>query len=372
MTAISKSYVIPTDAATDADSPIDQALMQGLRDCIIFVKEWLGESFTAGAVQDHNHDGVNSALVEIGPNAIRNGSFESDEQGWTISDYTGGSHAINTANDMDGAKCLAFTSTSTANGGGVAVNGEYRSCTGLALIYLKAAIKASVANVSSRIRVIWYDDAQAQISTTDFYTSTSTPTTQTNAGGVVSVPASARFYRIELVGGVPGSGSATGTIYFDGVEAAPVMLDAYGYASVATTSGTSQTITGIPAHINELDIFGVGISLNAGGEGVHLRIGDAGGVETTGYSANLDTDTTRVSLGLLASAGDVANFYVKARRTPGTNTWDFTGWRTLTVSGTATFVSGRKTLSETLDRVSVIATGGASLDAGSMLAAWRA
>lgn len=252
MTAISKSYVIPTDAATDADSPIDQALMQGLRDCIIFVKEWLGESFIAGAVQNHNHDGVNSALVEIGPNAIRNGSFEDGTNGWTISDYTGGSHTTDTSNDMDGATALAITSTSTANGGGVALSNEFRSCIGgLALAFL-LAYKASVANVSSRARVIWYDDAQAQISTSDIYTSTNTPTTATTVNTVLTAPSTARFYKIELTGGIPGSGSATGTVYFDGVKAEKSMVGSVNgqIGAVVTTDlyAIGSSVNGRPAN----------------------------------------------------------------------------------------------------------------------------
>lgn len=64
MTAISKAWVTMTDAATDADSPIDQALMQGYRDDLVHLREWLGASYYPGAAQDHSHDGVNSALVE--------------------------------------------------------------------------------------------------------------------------------------------------------------------------------------------------------------------------------------------------------------------------------------------------------------------
>ena len=63
MTAISKAWVTQNDAAVDADSPIDQALMEGLRDDLVHLREWLGASYYAGAVQDHNHDGINSALT---------------------------------------------------------------------------------------------------------------------------------------------------------------------------------------------------------------------------------------------------------------------------------------------------------------------
>lgn len=216
MAAPTKSFTAIPNTSIDPDSPLDTVLFTAIRDNGEHLKEVLYGTFTPNA--PHTHNGVDSALVETGPNAIRNGSFESDGDGWTITNYTGGSHSFNTANDMDGAKALAITSTSTVNGGAVAVSNEYRSCIGSEKIAVKLAYKASGANISSRARVIWYSDAQAQISTSDVYTTTNTPTAQTVATTVLTAPSTARFYRVELTGGVPGSGSGTGTVYFDGVK----------------------------------------------------------------------------------------------------------------------------------------------------------
>jgi hypothetical protein len=239
MTAISKNWVTLTDAATDADSPVDQALTQGYRDDLVHLREWLGASYTAGAVQDHNHDGVNSALVEIGPNAIRNGSFEDGTNGWTLTAYTGGTVATNTANDMDGATALAVTSTSTANGGGDALSDEYVSCTGGLYYDFSVGVKASVANVSSKAEVVWYSDAKAQISAGTIYSTTNTRTGATKIGAHVLSPSTARFYRVKLTGGIPGSGSATGTVYFDGIVASGLaagerLLEAGSLSTVAS------------------------------------------------------------------------------------------------------------------------------------------
>lgn len=246
MTAISKAWVTLTDAATDADSPVDQALVQGIRDDLVHLREWLGASFFAGAAQDHNHDGSNSALVEIGPNLLRNGSFESDGAGWTITTYTGGSQAINTAQEMDGAKCLALTSTSTVNGGGQAINGQFINVTGGEAIELDLAIKASVVNISSRVEAIWYDDAQAQISASTLYDVTNTPTTNTVLQRGAVSPSNARFCKVRVTGGVPGAGSATGTVYFDGLRlrnAAPAVAGNYSVSLTISGSSTSNTPT---------------------------------------------------------------------------------------------------------------------------------
>ncbi|MFN7725143.1 MAG: hypothetical protein ACK5QH_08750 [Rubrivivax sp.] len=248
MPAISKAWVAIADTAVDPDSPLDTALLTGMRDNLVHLREWLGAAYTAGAVTDHNHDGVNSALVQIGPNGIRNGSFESDADGWTITTYTGGSQAINTTQEMDGAKCLALTSTSTVNGGGVATSNEYRTVTGGEKVGFKLAYKASVANVSSRARVIWYSDALAQISTTDLYTTTNTPTANTVLATVATAPTNARFYRVELTGGIPGSGTATGTVFFDGVNAG----DSAASGATCTYEGTLVETAGIQVVSNQV------------------------------------------------------------------------------------------------------------------------
>ena len=62
MAAPSKNFNAPTDGQVDGDSPVDTTLLTQLRDCLIHLQEWLGHSYTAA--QDHNHDGVNSALIQ--------------------------------------------------------------------------------------------------------------------------------------------------------------------------------------------------------------------------------------------------------------------------------------------------------------------
>lgn len=68
MPAISKAWVTINDGAVDPDSPVDQALMEGMRDDLVHLREWLGASYFAGAVQDHDHDGSNSKPIagEVG------------------------------------------------------------------------------------------------------------------------------------------------------------------------------------------------------------------------------------------------------------------------------------------------------------------
>jgi hypothetical protein len=218
MTAISKTWVTVADSAVDADSPLDQALMTALRDDLVHLREWIGASYTAGAVQNHNHDGVNSAVIDIGPNFVRNGSFEDGLNGWTQNPYSGGSIGTNTANDLDGTTAASITSSSTVNGGGYVLS-ALTKCGGLAPYRFACALRASVANVSSRVEVVWYDDTQSQISVGTIYDSTNTPSTATLAERAFQAPSTARYFALRLTGGVPGAGSSAGTIYFDGAFA---------------------------------------------------------------------------------------------------------------------------------------------------------
>lgn len=244
MTAISKSFVTIADGAVDPASPLDTVLMTGLRDNAIHLREWLGASFYAGAVQDHNHDGVNSAGIKIGPNLIRNGSFEDGTQGWTFTDFTGGSHSISTATRHHGAQSASITSTVLANGGGTALSNEFIACSEAWEVLFQIIRSASGANVSSKAEVIWYDNTQAQISASTIYSDASTPTSGTMARAQVTAPANARFFKVKLTGGVPATGAATGTIFFDGINVTDWNV-AQSFLKTATASGSSVQGSGV-------------------------------------------------------------------------------------------------------------------------------
>lgn len=369
MAAISKPWITLTDAATDADSVVDQALVQGLRDDLVHLREWLGAAYVGAAEQNHNHDGVNSALVEVGSNVLRNGSFEDGITGWTITQYSGGTVVTNIANDMDGATALAFTSTVLANGGGLALSNEFRTCTGNELIFVKAAVKASVANVSSRVRVVWFDEGKAQISTSTIHSSTATPTVASIVANMVAAPAAARFYKVELVGGVPASGAAVGVVYFDGVYSSPIPISPQGSGSVATTSGASQAVTGIPPGVNEFFAHVVG-SQTSGTSNMLLQLGDSGGLENSGYTYDVNAAANGVTLSVSPGASDPVYAFIHGRRLPGTNTWHMRGWRGW-AGGNVTLAGAIKTLTGDLDRVGVAPSGG-SLNGGSMTVVWKA
>ena len=63
MTIDGFDFTIISNGRVDPDSPIDTTLMTDLRDNDNFLKLWMGKSFIAGAVADHDHDGLNSKKV---------------------------------------------------------------------------------------------------------------------------------------------------------------------------------------------------------------------------------------------------------------------------------------------------------------------
>lgn len=229
-------------AAIASGKPGDVLLFQALWDDVQFIKQWVGHNFIGGAVRDHNHDGVNSAAIQIGSNAVRNGSFEDGLAGWTATQYSGGTVAGSTTGHMDGQKCVAITSTSITTGGGDLLSDEYIAVTGGELRLFLLAVKGSVAGIASKAEVIWYDEAKAQVSASQLYATADTRTTRRLCVRRIAAPAAARYCRIKLIGGTPTLGSATGTVYFDGVRVGdPAQL---GGEQIFTASGTFSAIWG--------------------------------------------------------------------------------------------------------------------------------
>lgn len=241
MPAPSKAWVVIADSAVDADSPVDQALMTGLRDDLVHLREWLGGSYAANAAVDHNHDGVNSALVGgSGESLLKNGGFEDGLTSWTTTAYTGGTVALNTANDLEGTQALGFTSASTANGGGDALSAEFKVA-GNAAYRCGAVLKASVANVSAKIEVVWYNKSLSQISVDTLFSTANLSTSAVVRAHVLVSPTLARYARVRLIGGVPGSGTSAGSVYFDAVR--------FGAATDRQIHPSDQVINGMQMEV---------------------------------------------------------------------------------------------------------------------------
>ena len=146
--------------------------------------------------------------------------------------------------------------------------------------------------------------------------------------------------------------------------------------AVASTSGTSIDFTGIPAWAKRITLMFSGVSTNSSSN-VQVQLGDAGGIETSGYlgtgsalgastvSSALLTSGFPITTGGIATTvilqGSVIISYV------GSNTWTSQG-NVGTSDVARVYVHGSaKTLSDTLTQVRITTVNGTdTFDAGTI------
>ena len=101
MTAPTKSFTTFADSAVDPDSPLDTALMTGLRDNDIHLEEWLGMDYAAA--QNHDHDGANSkAVVGVADGTITQPKIAGGAVGQAQLKTTTASGSLNLNNGVSG------------------------------------------------------------------------------------------------------------------------------------------------------------------------------------------------------------------------------------------------------------------------------
>ncbi|MBQ0917442.1 hypothetical protein KBW71_03235 [Hydrogenophaga aromaticivorans] len=154
--------------------------------------------------------------------------------------------------------------------------------------------------------------------------------------------------------------------------------------TVATTSGTSIDITGIPAGIKRLVVRFLGVG-TSGTTGKKLQLGTSAGVDTTG---NYVYNNYRTNAANIAGSGSTTatgfvdadqlsttrqyGTYVLELADAATNTWTVTG---LVVSGATQYTistSGAKALPGALDRIRLTTGNGTdTFTAGSISLSWE-
>jgi hypothetical protein len=160
--------------------------------------------------------------------------------------------------------------------------------------------------------------------------------------------------------------AGTGNVVVAGINSAIVSGTAQ-----ASTSGTSIDFTGIPSWVRRITVMFNGVSTN-GSSIPMIQLGDAGGVENTGYagySFNPSTAATSTAGATLAGQWSAAAtlYGVVSICLIGSNAWAISfsgsapGLNTICVSGYA------KTLSDTLTQVRITTVNGTdTFDAGTI------
>jgi hypothetical protein len=139
---------------------------------------------------------------------------------------------------------------------------------------------------------------------------------------------------------------------------------------IATTSGALHDFTSIPSWVKRITVMFSGVSTNGSSLPV-IRIGDSGGVESTGYSGSvsqLQSSVSDVTTGFTSSFGltcttsaadAISGVATLTLIDPTTNTWAFVAQTTFAAAAlTNAYSAGAKTLSATLDRVRLTTLNG--------------
>jgi hypothetical protein len=159
--------------------------------------------------------------------------------------------------------------------------------------------------------------------------------------------------------------AATGTL-------APIVSG----TAVASTSGTSIDFTSIPSWVKRITVMFAGVS-TSGTSAPQIQLGDAGGIEATGY-ANIAGSTFTTNNTTRANS-NTTGFYLATNQVAAstlsgsviltllnTNVWTCSGNISDVGNLQANYTSGAKTLSDTLTQVRITANGTDTFDAGTI------
>lgn len=131
-----------------------------------------------------------------------------------------------------------------------------------------------------------------------------------------------------------------------------------------TVSGIAAEFAGIPVGVREIEVVFSGVS-TSGTDDILVQLGDAGGVEATGYTSNVeyngnsDSSTSGFIVARLVADGDTFSGIITLRRVAG-NIWVSAG-----ILHNGGWSGGNKGLSDWLDRVRITTSGGTdTFDAG--------
>ena len=186
------------------------------------------------------------------------------------------------------------------------------------------------------------------------------------------------------------SGDSSGTITLDApavagsniitFPAATGTVELLNRATAVTASGTSVDFTGIPSWAKRITVMMNGVSTN-GTSNYLIQLGDAGGVETTGYvSYSAIMGTSSVSAGANYTAGLGLSVALGAAFVSGQviisllsgNVWTASGMLARSDSPIGVVAAGSKTLSDPLTQVRITTVNGTdTFDAGSINVMWE-
>ena len=149
--------------------------------------------------------------------------------------------------------------------------------------------------------------------------------------------------------------------------------------AVASTSGTSIDFTGIPSTAKRITVMFNGVS-SSGTSNYLVQLGDAGGVENTGYTSRSNssgaqvTNTTGflVTQAISAATDAIFGFITCCLVNSTTNMWVESGVINDVGQNACIYSAGGKSLSDTLTQVRITTVNGTdTFDAGTINILWE-
>lgn len=170
-----------------------------------------------------------------------------------------------------------------------------------------------------------------------------------------------------------GAGTSGQVLTSNGAGAAPTMQSISSGPTLgtaqATTSGTSVPFGSIPAGTKLIIISFKGVSLS-GTNSVAVQLGDAGGLETSGYInttfdsvGSATTSTANFTMYGALAANSLSGTMTLALVDSATNQW-VQSHELRAATGTGAHGGGEKALSAELTQLAIISTGASTFDAG--------
>ena len=167
---------------------------------------------------------------------------------------------------------------------------------------------------------------------------------------------------------VAGNTTITGTLTATGGVTGSITRG----TAVASTSGTSIDFTSLPTGIKRITVMFSGVSVS-GTSNIQIQLGDAGGIEATGYlgvavnysGSGASNPLTGFAIASALAANLLSGHLILTNISG--NIWVASGLLGTSNTTFAAYTAGNKTLSDVLDRVRITTVNGTdTFDAGSI------
>lgn len=209
-----------------------------------------------------NFDFLFGQIATLESGQVLNGSFELEDEAspglpsnWDTATYPGGTIARVDSESEHGEWSLKCTHPGGAGNGGGNATSDYIECSPLWANRLSAMYRATVASgLKVQIKVQYFTAAKVSISTeTLLDNSTTNPTTAELFGFLLDVPATARFMKVILIGGLndtnPGS---VQSVYFDSVRLSPEIVYSPGIYIAAASDTQAISVNSTPTTVKQI------------------------------------------------------------------------------------------------------------------------